>query len=207
MITINSVSSLTPLSGEWGVGEDENGKLLILALFFWWPAPIEEPSRSPPRVISLDQKMPLVLLCAHRNLQGFLEIYTRNRDEDQIYVFFIIIIINHYISGAPQNFWQSWGDQEKLSMIPGSLTVAGITRNCHPNRGFMEKCLESIIKRHTAFCWNPCTYPPMSKDYNCFCFSPFTSDESSCHWRNLNKSPSRRGPAKCSFQTPRSVRA
>lgn len=43
----------------------ENCKLLMMAWSFWWPAPTQEP----PRVTSLAQKMPLVLLSL-RKLQG-----------------------------------------------------------------------------------------------------------------------------------------
>ena len=61
---------LAPLSsGEWDKTA-ENSKLLIMDWSFWLPVSIQEPSRIPPRVASLEQKMLLVLLSL-RNLQGF----------------------------------------------------------------------------------------------------------------------------------------
>ena len=44
---MSSISSSSLLSGEWG-SRAENVQLLIKAWSFWWPAPIQEPTKSPP---------------------------------------------------------------------------------------------------------------------------------------------------------------
>ena len=46
-MAINSISSPSPLPGEWGLGL-ENSKLLIITWSFWGPAPTQEQFRSPP---------------------------------------------------------------------------------------------------------------------------------------------------------------
>ena len=73
---INSIPSPSLFSGQWGF------RLLTKACSFLWPVPISELSRSPPRVLSLEQKRFLVLLSL-RNLQGFQELCARNGDKSQ----------------------------------------------------------------------------------------------------------------------------
>ena len=63
----------SPISGEWVGGGTENFEFLIMAWSFWWPVPIQKPSRSLPTVASLRQKVlpVLLVLLSLRDLQGF----------------------------------------------------------------------------------------------------------------------------------------
>ena len=113
-LKINSISSSSPLSGELGSGGGaDNPKLLDMAWFFWWPAPIKEPikchlirtkdtliTQEIPRDLGtlsgtrikdqiLERKMVLVPLSL-RKLQGFLEFYTRNQGQRPIYIRFLL---------------------------------------------------------------------------------------------------------------------
>ena len=59
-----SLTPFIPLSLLWRIGDGaENSKLLIMACSFQWPAPIQKPSRSSPRITSLEIKdAPSVLI-------------------------------------------------------------------------------------------------------------------------------------------------
>ena len=68
---------------------DENSKLLIMPRSFWWPAPIQQPPRSPPRVPFIEQGMVLVLLSL-RNLQEFRELYARHQGQWPLHIFYYL---------------------------------------------------------------------------------------------------------------------
>lgn len=73
--------SLTPflalLPLKWIGSRAENSKLFLMAWLSQWPAVIQEPSRSSPRVASLEQ----MTLLPPRKLQGFQELSFRNQGQ------------------------------------------------------------------------------------------------------------------------------
>lgn len=72
-----------------GGSEAENYKLPIIAWSFRWQYLTQEPSRSPLRVTSLEQKTVLLL----KKLEGFQELCVRNQGQRTICIYFLLIHI------------------------------------------------------------------------------------------------------------------
>ena len=73
-LLVNSISRPSPHSGGWGEAGLKNSQLQKHGLVFLVINPYWEPHRSPPRVVSIEQKM----LSSLRKLWGFWELSIRN---------------------------------------------------------------------------------------------------------------------------------
>ena len=71
-----------PLSGGWWVGL-KNPKLLIRAWSFWWPPSIQESSRTPFRIMSIEQRI-LWILLSHKIFTRFVQPCVKNEFKDNI---------------------------------------------------------------------------------------------------------------------------
>ena len=90
---------------EDGVGRSESSKLLIMAWSFWWPAPILMLIRSPPRVVSLEQKH----FYYWGNYKGFRSSLSGAGGRDQIH-------ISHYVTSTYSiHNWSCQGIKNKLN--------------------------------------------------------------------------------------------
>ena len=86
---------------ESGDAVAEKSKLLIMASCFWWPAPIQEPAKCPPRVTTSELKMLLVLYHLE-NYKNFRSSGPGTRRAEtniyiNIYIFSIISQIVHFV--------------------------------------------------------------------------------------------------------------